>query len=293
MSKILVVGSINEDVSLRVASFPVPGETLIADHMNMSNGGKGANQAVALQRLGARTSLLGAVGRGSHMISDFVNEGIDVSHILELDDVKSGMAFITVDAKGENTIVVYPGANHGIRVVDVLDLLDYIDDFDFCLLQLELPLEVVYAVIDICASRNIKVVLNPAPFDSSFDLSYLSKLDYFVPNEVEFRGVMNDFESDLEVLIRKFSNLYDCILVVTLGSKGSALANANEIIYVSACLVDVVDTTAAGDTYIGAFLSALMRGSGIESAMEFASRAAAIAVGRRGAQDSIPYLREL
>ncbi len=296
MKKVLVIGSINEDMSFRLSHLPQGGETIAADSLKVSHGGKGANQAVALARMGAEVAMIGCVGSddvGSHIQRDLNDEGIDTQGILK-SDKNTGIAIINVDDLGENSIVYYPGANYELTVEDLEAQKEFIATFDYCLFQFELPLEVIYYAIDLCHELGVKTVLNPAPYNHLFNKDYLSKLDYFIPNEIEFADAMNlEGEFDVFSQSKHFYDQYQCKLIITLGSRGSLLTHGDTQELVDIVPTDVVDTTAAGDTYIGAFMSAIARGLNEIEAMKLATKASSKCVSKAGAQDSIPYLNDI
>ncbi|QIK69635.1 ribokinase [Erysipelothrix sp. HDW6C] len=302
MSKIVVIGSINEDTSLRVHHFPTEGETIIADAVSINNGGKGANQAVAAARLGGSVAMIGAVGidgSGRRMIADFQGEGIDTQGIIQKQD-QTGFAIINVDQQGHNNIVVYPGANHAISKEDIDAHRHLIKDADYCLIQFEIPMAVIEYAIMVCREYEVKVVLNPAPYSSSFNPQVLKDVAYFVPNEHEFASSIGsniDFntvdEFELKKVAESFVTEYQCNLIVTLGVRGSLLATPTKFVVVDAIQTQAVDTTAAGDTYIGALTSQLSQSIDIDEAMKYASKAAALTVSKMGAQTSIPYKKDL
>lgn len=296
MKKVLVIGSINEDMSFRLTHLPEAGETIAAKSLKVSHGGKGANQAVALARMGADVAMIGCVGlddTGTHILKDLSTEGIDTQGVLR-SNTNTGLAIINVDDAGENSIVYYPGANHELTIEDLESQKDFIATFDYCLFQFELPLEVIYYAIDLCKELGVKAVLNPAPYNQLFNKEYLQKLDYFIPNEIEFADAMN-LKGDFDVFSQSkhFYNQYQCKLIITLGSKGSLLTHDSIQEMVDSVPSDVVDTTAAGDTYIGAFMSAIARGLREIEAMKLATKAASRCVSKAGAQDSIPYLNDI
>lgn len=297
--EILVIGSINNDLAFSVDHFPHPGETLISQSMHQSNGGKGANQAVALARLGSKVTMISRIGNdpiGAKIKEDLGREGIDTQYITS-SDTNTGTAIINVDAKGENTIILDPGANNKFSKDEIRKLEEAISNFDSCLLQFEIPLPIIYEIIDICNKHQVSIVLNPAPYLKEFDKSYLDKVDYYIPNELEFASTLGieSFSSkhDFERHGLAFANDYGLSLIVTLGSKGSVLFSDNDIIYVEAIKSNVIDTTAAGDTYIGALVSAFTQGSKLVDAMHYASKASSFCIGKKGAQSSIPYQNDL
>lgn len=296
---ILVVGSINQDISLTVEHFPRAGETINAQSMKVDRGGKGANQAVSAARLGADVFFIGGVGNdgtGESMIHGLNEEGIDVNAVMKFSE-PTGTAVISIDAKAENTIIVSAGANHAITISDIEKHRNLFSSCEYCVLQFELPLNVVEYVINLCVELKKKVILNPAPFNQEFNHSLVSKLAYFIPNEIEFMAFMNDSRSPSKEVLLELSKIfcerYESNLVVTLGSSGSMYRSKTECFFVDALKVKAVDTTGAGDTFIGGFVRCLALEMMPKEALEFATKASALCVMRRGAQDSIPYLKEI
>ena len=302
MHKIVVVGSINEDISLKVASFPLEGETMLSSGAYINNGGKGANQAVAAARLGGDVALIGAIGSdasGAKMKDMFAQEGIDVSGIVTK-DTTSGFAVIMVNPSGHNSIIVEPGANGAVTIADIEANKAAITNASYCLLQHEIPLEVVEYVITLCHTHGVKVILNPAPFDDALNRDLLKQVYLFVPNEHEFAQTLHQehtlFE-DIETLkpyLSDFAVAYGVNTIVTLGSQGSLLCTSEgDFEFVEANKVNAIDTTAAGDTFIGALSASLSNGHSLLESMKFATKASGIAVSRQGAQISIPTLNEM
>lgn len=294
---ILVVGSLNVDTTLTVDHLPEPGETILATKLNTSMGGKGQNQAVAMSRLGSKVKMIGAVGKdekGSDILIGLKNEGIDTKGIIETETV-TGMASIYLDTSGNNNIVVYPGANFKIDPKDIEDKIDLFKGIKYCVMQLETPLEVIYKTLEICKENNIITILNPAPANKDFNEKYLDLVDYLVPNETEL-SLLTGVElsgSNISELANQLLKKGCKNVLVTLGSEGSLLVNNSEEIKVDSEKVQVVDTTAAGDSYIGGFVTSLSEGSDIKEAMKYATKVAAKVVAKKGAIDSLPYKDEI
>ncbi|MBQ2102276.1 MAG: ribokinase [Bacteroidales bacterium] len=297
MAKILVLGSSNTDMTVRTAALPRPGETLIGGDFVMGPGGKGANQAVAARRLGGDAALVCKVGRdmfGDNAILHYEREGLDTRGIL-VSELPSGVALINVDAKGENCIVVAPGANMDLTEEDIERVSDRIREADIVLLQLEIPIPSVLAAARIAHAGGAQVVLNPAPYAEVPD-ELFRYVDLFIPNETELSAY-----TGITVCDRKSAlGAADIMLargvkkiIVTLGSKGSLIYDGKEVCDVAACPVEAVDTTAAGDTYCGALCVGLSEGLTLQEAAVFASKASALSVTRPGAQNSMPYRKEI
>ena len=296
MSKITVIGSSNMDLTVRTPHIPVKGETIFGGEVIMSFGGKGANQAVAVSRLGGDVNFISKVGddsNGRMMKEHFAAEGLCTDSVISDPSSQSGSAWICVDDNGDNMIIVMPGANGSMSVADLEPFEEMIRSSDYLLMQLEVPVEVVVHAAEIASASGVKVILNPAPAAPLSD-SLLSKLYALTPNETECRILCGSEASDDDVanaavLYRKgVKNV-----IVTLGDKGSMLYNADGVVTVPATKVEAVDTVAAGDTYNGALCVALSKGRSLVEAMKFATAASAIAVTRTGAQASIPYASEL
>lgn len=298
MPKILVIGSSNTDMVVKTSRFPQPGETIIGGEFFLFPGGKGANQAVAAARMGGEVDLIAKVGQdvfGQQAIEGFAHEGINVAYVLSDPKLASGVALITVDASGENEIVVAPGANAALRPTD-LDRDDLaFENADLVLMQLETPLETVFHAAKKAQALYKKFLLNPAPAQSLPDELY-PLLYLITPNETEaslLTGIPLDDDDALplvaEVLLQKgVKNV-----IITLGAKGAYFQNTHQKFLIPAPKVQAVDTTAAGDVFNGALAVALAEGLDWREAIELACQAGAIAVTRMGAQASAPFREEV
>lgn len=295
---IYVVGSSNTDMVVKVDKLPAPGETVIGGSFLMNPGGKGANQAVTASRLGGNVTFIAKIGNdifGRQAMQQFQREGIDTKFILTDNDHPSGVALISVDAKGENNIAVAPGANAHLGVDQIGQALQSVENDVIVLLQLEIPLDTVEYVIEQGHRKNLKVILNPAPANKLSDAVF-KHIFVITPNETEaelLTGVrLTDLDSArqaAEVLHAKgVKNV-----VITLGSKGAYLSNEDTRQLIPAPLVTAIDTTAAGDCFNGALAVALSENRPFDQAVAFACKAAAISVTRMGAQSSLPYRREV
>ncbi|HHU91561.1 MAG TPA: ribokinase [Halanaerobiaceae bacterium] len=298
MEKIVVVGSLNIDTNIFVPHIPKIGETIIAKEMKNYFGGKGANQAMSIARLGGKVEMIAAVGddaEGKKYIENLRAENIGTQGIVEKKNMPTGMAIISVDEKGQNNIIVYPGANYAISKEDINQHLDIIKEAKYCVLQLEIPLEVVEHTINTCYENDTIVILNPAPAVADIPAELLSKVDFFLPNETELDIISKEKvrADNMVEVCRNIINKGCKNVIVTLGDKGSLWVDEERAQYFSAYKVKAVDTTAAGDSFIGAFAFSLSKGKSIEEAIRFATRAASITVTRKGAQSSLPYLEEL
>lgn len=298
MGKIVVIGSANTDLVINTSRIPEPGETVLGGKFMMAAGGKGANQAVAAQRLGADVTFVACVGDdlfGQNSLDNYRREGMNISFITVKEGVPSGVASIFVDAQAENVIVVAPGANSELLQNEVDAAVAEISSADFVLMQLETPMETVEFAVSKAVEAGTRIVLNPAPAASLSD-TLLSKLWLITPNRTEAQmltglPVTNEQEAAeaAEALVaRGVKNV-----VITLGSKGAYVFSQNFRGIVPSIPVEAVDTTAAGDTFNGALCVALSEGRNLQDACRFAAKAAAISVTRMGAQPSIPYRKEI
>ncbi|PKO11743.1 MAG: ribokinase [Chloroflexi bacterium HGW-Chloroflexi-10] len=297
---IVVVGSLNMDLVVRLPKIPRPGETLLGGVFHTYPGGKGANQAVAASRLGGHVTMVGCVGEdsfGKELINTLSDEGIDTTHICVQRESSTGVALIQVDDQAQNSIAVASGANYFLSSSYVEKAMQAIEKIDVVVMPLEIPLEAIYTAALIANRRGAKVILNPAPAQDLAS-ALLSKVDYLIPNEFEIATMTGiQIESTADVL-RAAQQLFSKgvkNLVVTLGDKGSVVfdGKTNENLNIPAWKVQAVDTTAAGDCFIGALAVGLSEGKSIINAAEFAGAAAAISVTRVGAQPSIPNFDEV
>ena len=291
---VIVVGSLNLDLVAEVAHLPARGETLLATGHRRSLGGKGANQAVSAARHGVDVAMIGCVGadaEGRALTGALTAEGIDVSGIAVRDDVATGVAHITVDPGGANTIVVVPGANGVLGAADVRDELGRLPAADVVLVQLEIPVEAVMAAAAAPAAR---VVLNPAPA-RELPHELLRQVDVLVPNAPELGaltggGVPSTVEEVAE-RARLFSG--GCAVVVTMGESGALVVAGEETTHVPAPRVRAVDTTGAGDAFCGSLAAGLAGGLPLVGAARDAVRVASQSTLRRGALEALPSAGEI
>ena len=287
---VVVVGSLNQDVTVRVPHIPVPGETVLGADTIIGAGGKGANQAVAAARLGASVAMVGRVGgdaAGEFLRRELVAAEVDVRHVFVDESRSSGTALIAVDDAAENAIVVSPGANHGVTVDDVAAAEDIIATALVVLLQLEIPLDAATAAAEVADGI---VILNPAPA-AALPPALLGATSVLVPNQGELAVLA---ESDVTIEVQARSLAADRSVVVTLGSAGALGITADgEEHLAPAPRVEPLDTVGAGDCFCGALGVALAANESMAEALRFATHAAAIAVTRLGAQSSMPYLHEV
>nr|WP_315116682.1 ribokinase [uncultured Clostridium sp.] len=291
--EILVIGSINIDYVSTVEELPRKGETLHANSFEDSAGGKGANQAVAARRLGAEVSMIGAVGNdviGKKLKESLEKEGIDVSCINAV-DVPTGNALITVDKNGDNTIVVYSGANFQLDNKWIDDSEKLIKRSDIVVLQLEIPMETVMYSAKLGKKHNKIVILNPAPAKELPEEIY-NYIDYITPNETELYK-LTGVEDDIEGASRKLLDRGARNVVVTLGEKGCYCLGEVGEYGIDSFKVEAIDTTAAGDSFNGALAVALCENKKIEDALKFANAVGALTTTKKGAQTSLPYMKEV
>jgi ribokinase len=295
MNPILVIGSSNTDMVIKVRQLPRPGQTVSGGEFQTFGGGKGANQAIAARRAGAEVRFVAAVGDddfGRSAIDLFVAEGIDTGFLKIDGDAPSGIAMIFVSESGENCIGVAPGANDRLTPALLASEPKMFDDAELLLIQLETPIETVAAAVEMAAERGLPVILNPAPA-TALSEQVLNKLFCITPNESEaelLTGIaVKDKDSAISVadalLARGVENV-----VITMGAKGALLRNADCTYFQSAESVDVVDTTGAGDTFNGVFAAMIAKGQTLQRAVETAVAAATISVQSAGAIPSIPRL---
>ena len=288
MGKIVVVGSINVDMVFTSDKRPKAGETVIGNTFSLIPGGKGANQAVAASKLGADTYMIGCVGNdsnGEFSLKNLRDMKVNTRAVKIVDKAPTGLANIIV-ADNDNSIIVIPGANFEMDKDVIKENKALLLSADMVLLQLEIPMEVVEYVVDICAENKVRVLINPAPA-APLKKSLIEKATYITPNEHELRLIFDNQETD--AVLKQYPNK----LIVTMGSRGVKYHDGNEIREVPSNMVDVVDTTGAGDTFCGALAAALVRGDSIEGAVIFANKAASFTVTRLGAQSGMPELADL
>ena len=296
--QILVVGSTNTDMVIKAAHLPRPGETILGGTFFMNPGGKGANQAVAIARLGAPVTFICKTGTdifGHQSQQLFEAEGINTSYVFSDPQNPSGVALISVDDKAENCIVVASGANANLTPEDLKKAEEAIDQCDIVLLQFEYPMETVEYVAKIAFEKGKKVILNPAPAQP-LSAKLLSHLYLITPNETEaemISGVKITDEASANEAAQVLSEKGVQNVIITLGSKGALVYSNGESEIVPAYKVNAIDTTAAGDVFNGALTVALSEGRDLKEASRFGCKASAISVTRSGAQSSAPYRNEV
>lgn len=298
-NKVAIVGSLNIDTTLRVHRLPAPGETVIAQAKTPAAGGKGANQAVAAARAGAQTTMIGQVGsdpNGKVMMRSLARDGIDNSHIAVDATVPTGSATVLLDDAGQNNIVVYGGANSSLPLTPIINAQDTIKAADFVVAQFEIPEAVVMTAFQIAKKAKRSTILNPAPA-KIIDTALLKTTDLVTPNETEaatITGIEVTNEDSMRQVAKWFSDRGVERCIITLGSRGVYYSDANHTKLIPAYMVKPVDSTAAGDTFVGALSAALKPDfSNMEAAIDFAQTASSLTVQSLGAQPSIPQLAKI
>lgn len=297
-SKIVVIGSSNMDLVVNVARQPVAGETVMGQSFFVNPGGKGANQAVAVKRLGGDVTFVTKIGKdlfGQQLRAHYADEKMDLTYVLTDEKNPTGVALITVEEHGENRIVVVSGANAGLDVAELDFLQSLIDQCDYILLQLEIPLTVIGEVIRLARKAGKRLVLNPAPAMPVPD-DWLDGLFLITPNETEaekLTGIRVADEDGARQAAACFLAKGVRNVVITLGERGALVASGEAMTLVPAGKVRAVDTTAAGDVFNGALVVALAEDCPLCEAARWACTASAIAVTRKGAQESAPYRDEV
>ena len=298
MKKIIVIGSSNVDMVVRTSHLPAPGETILGGEFFMNQGGKGANQAGAIKRLGGNLIFMAKLGNdvlGRQSVGYFKKEGIDTRYIALDEDSASGVALISVDDHAENSIVVASGANMLLNEQDVDKMLEEMCEGDILLMQLEIPLQTVEYAARKAFGKGVKVVLNPAPA-RSLPKELFRHLYMVTPNRIEaemLTGIKIANDADVEKVAEEICAMGVKNVIITLGSKGCLIREEGVSYRIDAFKVAPVDTTAAGDTFNGALCVGLSEGMDLKQAAVMASKASSIAVTRMGAQSSIPYREEL
>jgi ribokinase len=285
------------DLVVKVEDRPKGGQTVIGGDFKEVPGGKGANQAVAMARLGGNVNMIGKVGNdgfGQTLLNALNNDNVNTEYINK-DDVSTGVAMITVDKNAENSIVVAPGANFKVDKEYIDKSIEGIKNSDIVVLQLETPIDTIKYALSKSKELGKYTILNPAPAVKLED-DIICNVDLLTPNETELEilsGVEIKNEDDIQKAAQTMIDKGVKELIVTLGSKGSLYINKEKSIFKKAYKVEAIDTTAAGDSYTGALAVAFANGKNIEDAMDFASKVGALSVQKEGAQSSLPTLEDV
>lgn len=299
-NKVVVLGSLNVDRILQMDRVPEPGETLALNNQDMAGGGKGANQAIAAARSGAQTSFIGRVGadeNGKFMLQQLVNSGVTTDLVAVDEDAGTGQAFVMVEKSGENRILIYGGANAQLSATDVKKAQAQIAAADLMVAQLETPVETTQFAFQMAKELGVKTILNPAPAVAKLPAELLKNTDVITPNETEVEILTGIAVTDEAAMLKAAQRLHDlgvATVIITLGSKGVFYDDGAQHGIVPAFKVQAVDTTAAGDTFLGALSSELNPDlSNLKTAIEYGNKASSLAVQKMGAQPSIPTRKDI
>jgi len=302
MSKICVLGSLNMDIVLKVENMVKVGETIFAQSLTNIPGGKGANQAVASKRMGSDVYMIGKVGldsNGDFLVNELARQGINTEFVFKDNSETTGTAIINVNRQGNNSIVVVSGANMSINIDEIKRSYSIIKGCNVIIAQFETPSEITFKAFNYAKSHGIITILNPAPA-KVLNKNLLKCTDIIVPNETEAHELTGILVDDLESAKKaglSFIEMGVKYVIITLGSKGAALITSEKAELIPAILVKAIDTTAAGDSFIGAVASRLgfelLSYENLKKAITFANRVSSIVVQRSGAQPSIPTYNEV
>jgi ribokinase len=288
--RVINFGSINIDHVYEVAHFVCPGETLRSDSYRIFSGGKGANQSLALARAGAKVLHAGKIGADGQWLNERLQEsGVDIS-LIKTTETPTGHALIQVNTQGENAIIIHGGANESVTDDDIENVLATAERDEYLLVQNEI--NAVGKIIQKAKEKGLFIVFNPAPMNETVKDYPLGLVDIFIINEVEGEALTQ--QHDPETIVGHMQKLYpQSRTVLTLGTKGVIYKDSENIISLPALEVEAVDTTGAGDTFIGYFVAELIKGSQIEQCLKMGIKASALCVTRKGAGDSIPLRKEV
>jgi len=297
-AKIVVVGSLNIDLAIKTKNLPSPGQTVVGDSFMTNPGGKGANQAVACARLGADVRLIGRVGTDSYgqlLLENLAAEKVNIDAVSTDSQAHTGIALISVERSGENTIIASYGANMLCGVEEIELAKKAIRDSDVLLLQNEIPQQVNLATAEYARKCGVKTVWDPAPAVTDSTLM-LEKCDYFTPNKTETKILLNEAITDVQSAItvsEEFSKLNRAVPIITLGAEGAVYAENGQSFTINPFKINVVDSVAAGDAFAAAVAVAIAEGKDIAMSIKFASATGSLAATKAGAQDSMPYRNEV
>ena len=296
--KVLNFGSLNIDYVYSLDHFVKKGETISSDRLDIFSGGKGLNQSVALGRAGAFVYHAGSIGRDGEFLAELLKEaGVQTDFVKRLDSVRTGNAIIQRDKAGDNCIILYGGANQSIERQQVDEAISFFEAGDYIVLQNEIN-EMAY-IMEKAHEKGLRIVLNPSPMNEKILKLPLSFVDIFILNEIEACQILGISEEDVNAsrgreICRQLSKRFpEAMIVLTLGENGSVCIRNQEMVEQPIYRAETVDTTAAGDTFTGYFVSGLMRGLSVRDSMDLASKASAIAVSGLGAAPSIPTFEQV
>jgi ribokinase len=296
---VVVVGSLGMDYVFRAPRLPRAAETLAGSGFQMTPGSKGGNQAVALARLGAKVAMIAAVGddsNGAELVAGLTRDGVDCAFVHKAAGTVTGCAMVAVDDFGQNAIIVVAGANATLTPDIVAARAALIDAAPYVVCQMEVPVETVGWTLKRARASGATVILNPAPILGPLPVDWLPAIDVLIPNEIEaeaLTGIPVTAPDAAREAARRLRALGARIVLVTLGAQGVFAATADGEAHYQAVPVAAVDTTGAGDVFVGGFVAALSGGAAVADAIRFGQQAASISVTRPGAQPAIPFLREL
>lgn len=298
MKTILVIGSLNIDFVVSVDEMPLKGQTITGKKLELIGGGKGANQACATGKLGANTIMLGAVGDDSYgdmLLKNLDAANVDTSYIKKIEGINTGIALITVDNSGENSITVIAGANNEVDIAYINENRNIIERADIVIFQLEIPIETVVYAAKLAKQLGKIVILDPAPAPRDFPADLMQYVDLTKPNETELESLTGIAvtEDNLKFAANKLRDTGVSCVVVTRGAKGAYISAEGIEKVVPPIEVKVVDTTAAGDSFTAAMATILAQDGSIEEAVNYATKVASIVVSRKGAQSSLPTKAEV
>lgn len=300
MNNVLAVGSINYDTSVLLARMVKEGETIQAKSLSLAIGGKGLNQAVALFKLGADVRFIGKLGndsKGEEIINSLNEVGLNTGSIIVDEKCSTGSAFILLEENGANRIIIDGGANQTLTINDIVNLDIDFTEYDFVVSQFETPLSTTTKLFEMAKANGVRTILNPAPAVKYISSELLKLTDLIIPNQTEaeeLTGISINDEKSLNRCVEEMKKLGCQNIIITLGDKGACANINNKPKLIPALSVGVVDTTAAGDTFVGGLLAKLNKSfDNWEVALQFAIKASSIAIQRSGAMQSIPSLNEM
>lgn len=297
-NKIVVIGSSNVDLIMKMERLPAKGETITDADFFQVYGGKGANQAVGAVRAGGNIAFVNCVGDDAYtpqMLENFRNDGLDVRFVFRETGIASGHALVMIGGEGANYLSVSPGANYRLTPQLIDTAMPVIDEAAMIIMQYEIPVETIKYVFELAETKNIPVLWNFAPA-RPFDLSYITKTNILVVNETEaafLSGQQVETDKEVQMAAEKLLGMGAKLVIITLGKRGAFALSDKEKVFVPAYKVDAVDTTSAGDVFCGSFAVAQTEGKSLTESLRFASAASAICVTRIGAQPSAPTRKEI